>query len=214
MKKSIVIIGAGEGLSISVAKKFGKQGYQIGLISRNAENGNALSKILSTLGYTSYFSAADAGNKNSLETAINDLKQKLGGIDVLLYNAAVFKEQDILTASSESLSEDFKVNVGGALDAVKFLYEDLKKNKGSVLITGGGLSSYPHPMYGSLSIGKAGIRNLAIQLNERLKDDGIYVGTLTVNNYMNAESATHTPDMVAEQFWNLFINKDAAELQY
>jgi short-subunit dehydrogenase len=214
MKKSILIIGAGEGLSTAVAEKFGEQGYRIGLISRNAENLNALAKKLSHLGFDTYFAAADAGDTEALTRATGELKQRLGGIDVLLYNAAAVKAQDILTESSASLAKDLLVNAGGALDAVKLLHEDLKLAKGAVLITGGGLANHPHPLYGSISIGKAAIRNLALQLHERLKEDGIYAGTLTINQLITPDSATHTPALVAAQFWKLFIDQDAAELSY
>jgi NADP-dependent 3-hydroxy acid dehydrogenase YdfG len=37
MSKSILIIGAGPGISTAVAQKFGQNGYSIGLINRNAE---------------------------------------------------------------------------------------------------------------------------------------------------------------------------------
>lgn len=214
MKKSILIIGAGEGLSTAVAEKFGEQGYSIGLISRDAANVGALSKKISRLGFESHFATADAGNTASLTEAINILKEQLGGIDVLLYNAAAVKAQDILTESSESLSHDLLVNAGGALDAVKFLYQDLKEAKGAVLITGGGLANHPHSLYGSISIGKAAIRNLALQLHDRLKEDGIYVGTLTINNMITPDSLTHSPQQVAEQFWKLFTDRNAPELQY
>jgi short-subunit dehydrogenase len=214
MYKSILIIGAGEGLSTAVAEKFGEEGYSIGLISRNLENVSALSKKFSHLGYKTRFAAADAGGTVSLIKAIKSIKEQLGGIDVLLYNAAAVKAQDILTETSESLSHDIRVNAGGALDAVKFLYEDLKQAKGSVLITGGRLANHPHPLYGSVSVGKAAARNLALQLHDRLKEDGIYVGTLTVNNMISPDSTTHTPSMVAEKFWNLFTDRNAAELEY
>jgi short-subunit dehydrogenase len=214
MSKSILIIGAGEGLSTAVAEKFGEQGYSIGLISRNAENVSALAKKISRLGFDTHFATADAGNSAALIDAISTLKQKLGNIDVLLYNAAAVKAQDILTESAESLSHDLLINAGGALEAVKFLYEDLKQVNGSVLITGGGLANHPHPLYGSISLGKAAIRNLALQLHDRLKEDRIYVGTLTINNMITPDSPTHSPQLVAEQFWNLFTFRTAPELQY
>lgn len=214
MKKSILIIGAGEGLSASVAEKFGKQGYRIGLISRSTDNLSHLAEKLSRLGIPAFSATADAGNRSALSRAIGQIKQQMGSIDVLFYNAAAVRAQDILTESAKSLSHDLLVNAGGALDAVKLLHEDLKQAKGAVLITGGGLANYPHPMYGSISIGKAALHNLALQLHERLKADEIYVGTLTINNMMTADSPTHSPSLVTEQFWNLFIARDSAELEY
>ena len=97
------------------------------------------------------------------------------------------------------------------MESVKFLYNDLKKNGGAVIFTGGGLANHPHPMYGSLSIGKAGIRNLALQLHDPLKADGIYLGTLTITNEVTPDSETHSFDIVADKFWELFANRSEVE---
>jgi len=58
------------------------------------------------------------------------LTEKLGGVNVLLYNAAAIKVKDIMSETAEELAADFKVNVGGALESIKFLYNDLKRNGG------------------------------------------------------------------------------------
>jgi short-subunit dehydrogenase len=213
MSKSILIIGAGPGISTAVAQKFGQNGYSIGLINRNAETARAIINGLAEKGITAFSSTADVADTAALQGAITDLKQKLGGVNVLLYNAAVIKVKDILSETAEELAADFKVNVGAALESIKFLYPDLKKNGGAVLLTGGGLAIHPHPMYGSLAIGKAGIRNLALQLHAPLKADGIYVGTLTITKTVTPDSATHSFAIVADKFWELFQNRSKAESQ-
>ncbi len=213
MSKSILIIGAGPGISTAMAEKFGREGYSIGLINRNAETAKSIINGLTKKGITAFSSTADVADTPALQKAISDLKQKLGGVNVLLYNAAAIKVKDILSETAEELATDFKVNVGAALESVKFLYNDLKKNGGAVLFTGGGLANHPHPMYGSLSIGKAGIRNLALQLHDPLKADGIYLGTLTITNEVTPESATHSLAIVADKFWELFLNRSEVESQ-
>jgi len=213
MSKSILIIGAGPGIGTAMAQKFGQNGYSIGLINRNAETAKAIINGLAGKGIIAFSSTADVADTAALQGAITDLKQKLGGINVLLYNAAAIKVKDILSETAEELAADFKVNVGGALESIKFLYNDLKTNGGAVLLTGGGLAIHPHPMYGSLAIGKAGIRSLALQLHAPLKADGIYLGTLTINNTVTPDSATHSFDIVAEKFWELFMNRSRVESQ-
>ncbi|HEX9509532.1 MAG TPA: SDR family oxidoreductase [Puia sp.] len=214
MSKSILIIGAGQGISSAIAEKFGNEGYTIGLINRNSSKGDSIVKNLSDKGIIAFSKSADAADDSSLKDAIKDLKQKLGSIDILLYNAAAIKVKDILSVSSEELMNDFKVNVGAALQSIQILYEELKEKKGAVLITGGGLANYPNPLYGSLSIGKAGLRNLSLQLHERLKNDGIYVGTLTVNNTVSPNSPTHSPVIIAQKFWKLLQHRAQAEIQF
>jgi short chain dehydrogenase len=161
MSKSILIIGAGPGISTAVAQKFGQNGYSIGLINRNAETARAIINGLAEKGIIAFSSTADVADTAALQAAITDLKQKLG----------------------------------------------------AVLLTGGGLANHPHPMYGSLSIGKAGIRNLALQLHDPLKADGIYLGTLTITNTVTPNSATHSFDIVVDKFWELFLNRSEAEGQ-
>jgi len=214
MKKTILIIGAGKGFSEGVAEKFGREGYTIGLISRNAEKLQLLADSLKSRGITSYFAVADASNAEDLETAISELKTRLGGVSVLLYNAAVLKNKDIWSETTEDLIEDFKLNVAHALFSAQILHDDLKNNQGAVLLTGGGLSKFPNPQYGSLALGKAGILNLAIQLNKRLKDDGIFVGTITINGFIRPASPTHSPKILAEKLWTLFQNRTVAEVQH
>jgi short-subunit dehydrogenase len=214
MRKSILIVGAGPGFSTGVAEKFGSQGYSVGLISRNAEKLQFLSDQLNQKGIANYIAVADAGVQSQLEYAISDLKTKLGGVSVLLYNVAALKNRDIWSETTDDLVQDFKLNVAHALYSAQILYEDLKVNEGAILLTGGGLSKNPNPQYGSLALGKAGTLNLALQLNKRLKPDGIFVGTITINGFIRPFSPTHSPEILAEKLWKLFQNRSEAEIQH
>ncbi|WP_221391284.1 SDR family oxidoreductase [Dyadobacter sp. NIV53] len=214
MSKSILIIGAGPGFSTGVAEKFGAEGYTVGLISRNTEKLQKLANGLEAKGITCFFAAADASNPIELEQAITELKTRLGGISVLLYNAAALKSKDIWLETPDELAEDFKLNVAHALYSAQLLHEDLKSNQGAVLLTGGSLAKNPNPKYGSLALGKAGILNLAHQLNQRLKPDGIFVGTITINGFIRTGSPTHSPDILAQKLWTLFQNKTNVEIMH
>lgn len=214
MEKSILIVGAGPGLSNGIAEKFGKNGYQVGLISRNSEKLKQQQQELNDKGIVSFFAVADAGNENQLEKAIAELQSKLGSIDILVYNPAPMKMMDILEESVSDLTEDFRLGVANAVHCIKLLHKELKRNKGAVLLTGGGFSLYPMAQFGSLSLAKAGIRNLAFQLNERLKDDGIFVGTVTINGSIHPDSKTHSPLQLADDFWLLAEKRSEVEIQH
>ena len=214
MKKSLLIIGAGPGFSEGVAEKFGSEGYTIGLLSRNADKLQVMVEKLKSKGISAFFSVANASKAEELEQAISELKTRLGGVSVLLYNTAARGAKDIWAETAETLLEDFRLNVAHALYASQLLHEDLKENQGAVLLTGGGLSKRPNPQYGSLSLGKAGILNLAYQLNQRLKADGIFVGTITINGFIRPASPTHSPKILAEKLWTLFYNRTSVEVQH
>lgn len=212
--KTIIIIGAGEGLSYGVAEKFGSEGYTIGLISRNLGKLESLKQKLNQKGIQCHVEAANAYNPNELENAIQKLKVNMGTVEVLHYNAAALKMQDLLKETSESLTEDFKISVANALHCVKVLMNDLITNQGSVLFTGGYFAIEPNSQFGSLSIGKAGLRNLSHQLHDELKKDQVFVATLVINGYIQDASATHSPRILAEKFWHLFKSRKEKEEIY
>ena len=214
MTKNVIIIGSGPGLSAGIAEKFGKEGFTIGLISRNAENLAKHVSDLKALNIEAHFATADAYDKDSLANAIALLQSKMGAIHTLVYNAAAIKMKDIMEETTDDLVNDFKISVANAFHSVKLLHKDLKENKGAVLLTGGGFANYPNPQFGSLSLGKASLRNLAFQLNEVLKADNIYAGTVTINGYIQPNSETHSPKILADKFWELHQQRNQAEIQY
>lgn len=214
IKKSILIVSAGSGLSLSVAEQFGNEGFAVGLISRNPEKLKSLKEYLDVKGIESYTAAGDAGNAEDLTNAIQTLSEHLGGFDVVHYNAAVVKTQDILEESSESLTKEFTVNVANALHVLQISYPNLKQKQGALLLTGGGLALKPSPDYGSLSIGKAGLRSLAYQLHSRLKVDNIHVGLLTVDGLIDPASKTHSPEELAKLFYTLYLDRSIVEIHY
>lgn len=212
MSKSIIIVGAGEGVSGAAARKFGKEGFSVGLISRDPEKITALVKELRANGVHVFIANAEVANTNQLKTALDTLKSQLGKINTLLYNAAFIKEKNILEENSVSLLDSFKVDVGGALESVKLLLPDLEEEEGTILITGSALSLNPSATYGALSIGKAGVRSLALQLHEALKSKNIYVGTLTIAGYVQPESESHSPNLLADSFWDMYQKREFAEV--
>ncbi len=212
MKKSLVIVGAGPGLSSSVAEKFASEGFSIKLVSRSAVNLERLKRKLEARGIDIAFSTADAGSITQLNESIKTLSVGTSGFDVVLYNAAVVKARDIMEESPEELTREFTINVANALGTLQATYEGLQKNKGAFLLTGGGLGVNPSADYGSLSIGKAGVRSLAYQLHDRLKKDGIYVGLLTVAGFINPDSETHSPALLADLFWKLYSERTEVEI--
>lgn len=202
--KVITIVGMGPGISQAAAERFGREGFAVGMIARNVDRLQLLQELLEKQRIVSSYYAADAADLEGLQRAFINIHGELGPTGVLLYNAAKVKKVNILEESANSLAADFRVNVGGALEAVKAVLPEMEaQGAGSILFTGGGLSLRPNPDYGSLSIGKAGLRSLALQLHSLLKEKNIKVGTVTVTGFVSVESEKHTPSAVAGKFWEM-----------
>ncbi len=216
-QKLIAIIGAGTGISQAVAQRFGKEGYAIALVARNEEKLRSLQQELFEQEYQAHIFVADAADKASLEAAIDRIEDQVGEISVMLYNAARLKKVNVLEETAESILDDMKINIGGALTAVQKVLTPMKvKDKGTLLFTGGGLALTPHSDYSSLAIGKAALRNLVHQVAHALRFTDIKVGTVTVRGIVSEQDQKYNPQLIAEEFWKLHSQKgkDEVEIYY
>lgn len=215
MSKVIVIVGAGPGIGMAVAEKFGRNGFSVALVSRRKQKLEKLTEELIAKGIDVAAFVGDAGDAESLKDAFNQIWEKWNDIDVVHYNVAKIKMVNIANETADGLTRDFKVNVAGVMTVVNLVAADMeKKGEGTLLLTGGGFALQPNPELGSLSLGKAGIRNLAHSLHLALKPKHIFVGTVTVCGYVKPDAEIHNPPAIAEQFWNLYTERKDFEIQY
>ena len=215
MNKVIVIIGAGPGISQAVAEKFGKNGFSVALIARKKDKLQKLTQSLIDDDIDAHFFIGNAGDSDSMKDAFEQIWEKFNHIDVIHYNAAKLKMVNIANETADALTRDFKVNVAGVMTVVNLVLPDMiKKSDGTILLTGGGFALEPNPDYGSLAIGKAGIRSLANSLHVALKPKNIFAGTVTVCGIVSPESEKHTPKNIAEQFWKLHTERKTFEIQF
>jgi short-subunit dehydrogenase len=212
MSKNILIIGMGAGLSMGVAKRFAAEGFGIGMISRNADKLKKYQDEFQEQAIPAYYRAVDVADTDALLKAIDELKKEMDGIYVLNYNAVDARYVHLMDEKVDDLVKGFRISVGNAFAAVRHLRDELKKYKGAVLLTGGGTAITPMHEFATISLGKAGIRNLAFQLNDALKKDGIYVGTLTVNGAIDPKSAKHNPTVLAQKFWDMYRKREKVEV--
>jgi len=208
----------GGGISYATALRFGHEGFTIAMISRNEQKLKTYQEMLDNDGIESEYRVADAGNHSELLEAISSIQSEHTGIiDVLLYNAAAARQKHILEETFEQIIDDFKVNVGGAITAVRAVIGPMRKNNsGTILFTGGGLALQPMPNYGSLSIGKSAILSLSRQISTELKDTNVKVGTVVVRGYVTAEHVKYNPTSIAEEFWYIHhqAGKELSEIVY
>jgi short-subunit dehydrogenase len=205
------IIGAGKGISMGIAEKFGSAGYRIVLISRTEPSLEFLCEELQGKGITANYIVADTYSPDSVRSALRTAKEQWGTIEVLHYNAAAMKMVELFAETAEELAKDFLVSVGNAHAAVMHVLPDMQtQRRGTILFTGGGFSMYPDPRFASLSLGKSGLRSLAQQFHSLLKDTPIHVGTVTVCGYVSNDSPKHTPTAIAEEFWKIHTGTAAS----
>jgi short-subunit dehydrogenase len=214
--KTFLSIGSGPGIGLATAERFAAEGYRIILTSRNQDKLEGLSTTLKGKGYTSETATLDVSDPNAIKALIAGLTGKYGTIEVMHYNAASLRQATIANQPAESFASDLAINIAGAMVAIQAVAGPMAKGgEGTILLTGGGFGLAPSPDFISLSIGKAGLRTLALGLFDTLKDKGIHIGVVNVAAMVAPNSQTSVN--IASEFWalhNTSKDKWLAEVTY
>ena len=142
-----------------------------------------------------------------------DLPDILQAGDVLVFNAADTQPDQDLPSSSE-LMERYQTEVASAMHCIELVRgKDFSDKKGCVLLTGGGLAMYPISAFIPLSVNKAALRTLAYCLHEKLKNENIFVGTVTICGTVGADQF-FSPQNIAKAYWDLYEKRSNCEVVY
>ncbi|OLP03475.1 short-chain dehydrogenase [Mycolicibacterium porcinum] len=226
----LVVLGAGPGLGLSVAHRFGAAGYRVALISRSSQRHSGYLAALADDGIDAAAYVADASHPDQLRGAIDTVRARFGRIDVGYYGPAAF-----VTTPTGDIADLDAAGAKAALDSVvpavdfasQLLPEMRERGTGGLLFAGGLSSVVPMPPLGGLALAAAALRNYAVTLHAALAPAGIYAGTLTVGGliergdihramadsgqFAGSEIRTLNPDDLAEQIWRLYTDRSAAE---
>jgi NAD(P)-dependent dehydrogenase (short-subunit alcohol dehydrogenase family) len=198
---AVVIVGAGPGIGLSVARRFAAAGMPAGLIARTAASTGTTRAALAATGVPVAEATADAGRDDQLTAALDAITGQLGPPGALIYNAGLIRRDRPGELSREQYLTAYAINVLGAMTAAVHLAPAMAQaGGGSVLITGG--MPEPDPAVTSLSLGKAGVRALTRLLAGEYGPSGIHVATVTVGGAV-APGGPFDPDRIAGQYWRL-----------
>lgn len=216
MKKTIVVVGAGNGCGNRVAEKFGQNDFRVVLMARNSEHLKQHEQEFKEKGIEVYTRVADAARLETVTKAFDEVKAEFGVPDVLFYNVGVTVPDANLTEAkdAELLMRRYQVDVAGAYHAIQqVLGEEFSRKNGTILVTGGGFGLYPMDEFLPLSMDKAALRAMCIALHNKLKEQNVYVGTLTVTDSI-VPGGKCDPALLAEDFWKMYIERGECELMH
>jgi NAD(P)-dependent dehydrogenase (short-subunit alcohol dehydrogenase family) len=195
----IVVVGAGPGVSGSVARRFAREGYDVALLGVDEEQLLVLAGELEALGATVGHAVVDITDVDAATAAIGRFGEHTGHIDVLHFNPSAFREKHPLELTVAELLEDVALGVGALLTSVQAA-RPYMSDGGRVTITGSMAADKPWNKAASLGVQKAGVRNLVHSLDTTLEPDGIRAVSVTVRGTLSRDGA-FTPDRVAEAIW-------------
>lgn len=214
---------------MSVAHRFGREGWSVALLSRSSERHPGYLQSLADAGIEAASFLVDAMEPDRLRTAVASVRAYFGRIDVGYYGPAVTMPLMDITALDGGGARDALSWVVPAVEFGALLLPEMRQRGSGGLLFAGGLSSVvPMPPLGGLALTAAALRNYALTLHAALAPEGIYAGTLTVGGLIENSDIHRTvtadgaqfghitantldPDELADTLWRLYRDRTEAE---
>jgi short-subunit dehydrogenase len=212
--------------SNAVTERFGREGFTVAMVARNADRLAAAAKRLQAAGINAEPFVADLGHPDAARALVQKVRAKLGPISAVewtVYNAGA---GDLTTADADAVRGLFEVAIVDLLAVVQEALPDLRREKGAVLVANGGIGYVDEKKDAlavsanemGLAVANAAKHKLVALLAEKLKPDGVYVGEVTVNGPVKGTAldkagwgaATNVlidPALVGEKFWQLYESR-------
>ncbi|HEX5279875.1 MAG TPA: SDR family NAD(P)-dependent oxidoreductase [Micropepsaceae bacterium] len=186
-----LIVGAGSGLSASIARLFARQGMQVALAARNvAKLGNLLGEIPGSKAY-----ACDASRPDDVNNLFNRLESDTGAPDVVVYNASARARGPFIELASSDVERTLIVSAyGGFLVAQAAVKRMLREQHGAVLFTGASASIKGYPQSAPFAMGKFALRGLAQSMARELAPLGIHVAHFVIDGGIRNPGRTEPAD--------------------
>jgi NADP-dependent 3-hydroxy acid dehydrogenase YdfG len=207
--KTMVIVGAGKLLGMSLARQFGKHDFQIALVARNE---NKLSEMKAS------YHIADIYVKDQIVRAFQGIYQTYGEVDVLEFSptAGHYQPAPVLDLKVEQAEDAFTGNVLSAIRCInEVLPSMLKRESGALLFTTGLSAIYPNPQMADASIAKAGLRSYILNLQNELIQKNIFVGHISLGIFLKAGTGgLNDPESVAKLWYEKYSRNNYVEEVY
>jgi NAD(P)-dependent dehydrogenase (short-subunit alcohol dehydrogenase family) len=188
--KIALIVGAGEGLSASLARLFARENIRVALAARRSEKLGALCHETGARAY-----ACNAAEADDVERLFGLVEREIGAPDLVVYNAGARARGPFLDLVPAEVAQSIMVSAfGGFLVAQQAARRMLPNKHGAILFTGASASVKGYPQSAPFAMGKFALRGLAQSLARELSPQGIHVAHFVIDGGIRSATRTEAPD--------------------
>ena len=206
--KTALIVGAGPGLSASLARLFARQGLQVALAARNTD------KLAALAGETAAATFACEATEPEEVAALFDVVIATQGVpDIVVYNASARARGPITDVEPDAVARAIAVSAfGGFLVAQQAARHMVARGSGAILLTGASASVKGYPQSAAFAMGKFALRGLAQSMARELAPKGVHVAHFVIDggirsavrqNPNDNPDSLLDPDAIAENYWHI-----------
>ena len=206
--KTALIVGAGSGLSASLARLFARKGLQVALASRNPDN---LTRIAEETAAVTF--ACEATEPEEVAALFEVVVATIGAPDIVVYNASARARGAVTDLDPADVARAIAVSgYGGFLVAQQAARLMVPKESGAILLTGASASVKGYANSSAFAMGKFALRGLAQSMARELSPKGVHVAHFVIDGGIRAATRPEPndnpdslldPDAIAETYWQI-----------
>jgi NAD(P)-dependent dehydrogenase (short-subunit alcohol dehydrogenase family) len=188
--ETALIVGAGTGLSASLARFLARDGLRVALAARNSEK---LAPLCAETGAKAF--ACEATDPGQVARMFAAVEAATGTPDVVIYNASARARGPVAELVPTEVERAIMVSAyGGFLVAREAVQRMLPKKHGAVLFTGASASVKGYPLSAPFAMGKFALRGLAQSMARELAPQGIHVAHFVIDGAIRNPGRVEPPD--------------------
>jgi NAD(P)-dependent dehydrogenase (short-subunit alcohol dehydrogenase family) len=188
--RTALIIGAGAGISASLARLLRSEGLTVGLAARDIAK---LAPLAAETGAWTF--ATDAANPASVSKLFADADAQMGPPDVVIYNASSRVRGSIAEIDPEAVRNALAVTAfGGFLAAQQASRRMIPKGYGAIFLTGASASVKGYPLSSAFAMGKFALRGMAQSAARELGPKGIHVAHFVIDGGIRSAARPEPAD--------------------
>jgi NAD(P)-dependent dehydrogenase (short-subunit alcohol dehydrogenase family) len=205
-RETALIVGAGSGLSASLARLFSREGMAVALAARDTAKLTALSAESGAIAFT-----CDASEAAQVERLFASVDAQLGAPSLVVYNAGRRVRGPIEALDPAEVQRTWMVGCfGGFLVAQQAARRMLAAQRGTILFTGATASVKGFPLSAGFAMGKFALRGLAQSLARELAPKGVHVAHIVIDGGIASSYAKSAEERASDRF----LDPDAIAREY
>jgi NAD(P)-dependent dehydrogenase (short-subunit alcohol dehydrogenase family) len=184
-----LIVGAGSGLSASLARRFASNHMRVALAARNTAK---LATLCAETGAAAF--KCDATKPEEVETLFGDVEGAIGAPDVVVHNASGRVRGEFVTLDPAAVRDSIlQTAFSGFLVARHAVPAMLKSGHGAILFTGASASVKGYARSAPFAMGKFALRGLAQSLAREFAPKGIHVAHFVIDGQIGIPKGATSP---------------------
>ncbi|WP_405885819.1 SDR family NAD(P)-dependent oxidoreductase [Streptomyces longwoodensis] len=207
---TFALIGAGPGLGLAAARRFGSAGHHVALLARNADHLDALTGELDGDGIRARGYSADVLDPASLTAALTAAAEELGPVEVLQFSPVPGAEfmKPVLDTTGADLDDPLAFSVKGPVTCVHAVLPGMRElGRGTLLFVNGGSAVRPNPKVAGTSIAFAAESAYAAMLHDALAPENIHAAQLIVPGAIRPDAEHSSPAKLAERLYAMHTER-------